>query len=203
MGTSVSSGTASGSTAAGVRFAAVRRVLGMIVGTGVTILFLAAVVAAPLLHIGFSPVLTGSMRPAFAPGDLLITAPVAVGTLEPGQVAVFTPPGESVQYAHRITAVAGSPAHPVLTTKGDANPAPDRWRAKLNQDHVPVVVATVPYAGNALLWAQNPIQRAIFIALFGLAVTGTSVRWILHTPAAASGPTSPSPKVSHLVNTST
>ncbi|MBT2519623.1 signal peptidase I [Arthrobacter sp. ISL-28] len=202
MGTSVSSGTASGSTAAGVRFAGVRRVLGMIVGTGVTILFLAAVVAAPLLHVGFSPVLTGSMRPAFVPGDLLITVPVAVGGLEPGQVAVFTPPGESAQYAHRITAVAGDPAHPVLTTKGDANPAPDRWRAKLNEDQVPVVVAVVPYVGNAVLWAQNPVQRAIFIALFGLAVTGVSVRWILDTPSAVSGQTSPSPKVSHLSNTS-
>lgn len=203
MDTSVSSGTATGSAATRVRFAAVRRVLGMIVGTGSAVFFLAVVVAAPLLHIGFSPVLTGSMRPAFAPGDLLITAPVAVGALEPGQVAVFTPPGESAQYAHRITSVAGNPEHPVLTTKGDANPAPDRWRAKLNQDQVPVVVATVPYAGNALLWAQNPAQRAIFTALFGLAVTGASVLWILRTPSTVSGHTSPSPTVSPLSATST
>ena len=59
------------------RFSA-RRVLGVIATTAATLatlVFLAVGVAAPLLHIGFSPVLTGSMRPAYAPGDLLITAP--------------------------------------------------------------------------------------------------------------------------------
>ncbi len=166
----------------------------MVVGTVITAVFLAVCVAAPLLHIGFSPVLTGSMRPAFAPGDLLITAPQAVAGLHTGQVAVFTPPGETVPYAHRITALGGNnPERPVLTTKGDANPAPDHWRATLNQDQVPVVVATVPLAGNALLWAQNPVQRAIFTALFGLSVTAASVVWILRTPPTVSGQPSPAP----------
>jgi signal peptidase I len=190
MGTASSSATA-GTTPVTGRFAAARRAACFAVGTAVTLLFLGACVAAPLLHIGFSPVLTGSMRPAFAPGDLLITAPTGVSSLQRGQIAVFTPPGESTPFAHRITAVAGSPEHPVITTKGDANPAPDHWRATLNQDQVPVVVATVPYAGNVLLWTQNPVQRALFTALFGLAVTGASVRWILRAPSPAQ--TSPSP----------
>src|SRR5688500_7107925 len=168
MGTSASTAasgtTASGSVAAGAFFATARRILGMAGGTAVVIVFLATCVAAPLLHIGYSPVLTGSMRPAFGPGDLLITAPKAVVDLQPGDVAVFTPPGETAPYAHRITAIAGIPEHPVLTTKGDANPAADKWRAKLDQAQVPVVAATVPHVGNALLWAQNPVQRAIFTA---------------------------------------
>ena len=192
MGTQASSDTAAGSVA-GAPLAAARRVLGMVVGTVITVVFLAVCVAAPLLHIGFSPVLTGSMRPAFAPGDLLITAPQPVAGLHTGQVAVFTPPGESVPYAHRITGLSGNPDRPVLTTKGDANPAPDHWRATLNQDQVPVVVATVPLAGNALLWAQNPVQRAIFTALFGLSVTAASVVWILRTPPTVSGQPSPAP----------
>lgn len=188
MGTASSSAT-TGTTPVTSRFAAVRHAAGLAVGTAVTLLFLGACVAAPLLHIGFSPVLTGSMRPAFAPGDLLITAPAGVSSLQPGQIAVFTPPGESTPFAHRITAVTGSSEHPVITTKGDANPAPDHWRAKLNQDQVPVVVTTLPYAGNVLLWTQNPAQRAIFTAVFGLAVTGASVRWILR----AQPPVQPSP----------
>lgn len=189
MGTASSS--AAGTRPVTGRFAAARRVAGFAVGTAVTLLFVGACVAAPLLHIGFSPVLTGSMRPAFAPGDLLITAPARVSSLQPGQIAVFTPPGESTPFAHRITAVAGSSEHPVITTKGDANPAPDHWRATLNQDQVPVVVTTVPYAGNVLLWTQNPVQRAIFTALFGLAVTGASVRWILRAPSPAQARPSP------------
>jgi signal peptidase I len=196
MGTSASTAASgSGSVAAGALIATARRVLGWVAGTAVTVVFLAACVAAPLLQIGYSPVLTGSMRPAFAPGDLLITAPKAVADLQPGQVAIFTPPGETTPYAHRIAAIAGTAEHPVLTTKGDANPAADTWRARLDQAQVPVVVATVPHVGNALLWAQNPVQRAILTALFGLSLTATSVVWILRAPPKVSGQPSPAPSV--------
>ena len=189
------SAAASGSVAAGAFFATARRILGMAGGTAVAIVFLATCVAAPLLQIGYSPVLTGSMRPAFAPGDLLITAPKAVTDLQAGQVAIFTPPGETTPYAHRITAIAGTPESPVLITKGDANPAADKWRARLDQAQVPVVVATVPHVGNVLLSAQNPLPRAIFTALFGLSLTATSVVWILRTPSKVSGQSSPAPSV--------
>lgn len=65
----------SASVAAGAIFAAARRILlGVATGTTVTIVFLAVCVVAPLLNIGYSPVLAGSMRPAFAPAVLLITA---------------------------------------------------------------------------------------------------------------------------------
>lgn len=199
MGAATSTGNASASisasVAAGARFAIVRRVLGLVASTAVAIVFLATCVVAPLLHIGYSPVLTGSMHPAFAPGDLLITAPKAVADLQPGEVAIFTPPGETTPYAHRITAIAGTPAHPVLTTKGDANPAPDKWRARLDQAQVPVVVATVPHVGSAILWAQNPVQRAILTGLFGLSLTATSVVWILRTPSKVSGQPSPASSV--------
>ena len=69
------------------------------------------------------------------------------------------------------------------------------WRARLDQAQVPVVVATVPHVGNVLLWAQNPLPRAIFTALFGLSLTATSVVWILRTPSKVSGQASPAPSV--------
>lgn len=193
MGAATGKATATGSpsalVAAGAIFAAARRILGVATGAAVTIIFLAVCVVAPLLGIGYSPVLTGSMRPAFAPGDLLMTAPKETSDLRPGQIAVFTPPGESTAYAHRITAMAGAPDHPVLTTKGDANPTADKWRARLDQKQVPVVVATVPHVGGALLWAQNPLHRAIFVALFGLSLTTVSVIWVLRAPTQVFGPT--------------
>ena len=163
------------------------RVLGTVTAAAATLVFLAVGVAAPLLHVGFSPVLTGSMRPAYAPGDLLITVPADVSSLQPGQIPVFTPPGESVPFAHRITAIAGTPDHPALTTKGDANPAPDGWRAVLNQATVPVVVFTVPSLGIPLLWIQNPLQRALLTGVFGLSITGSAVLWILRTTSASTG----------------
>jgi hypothetical protein len=56
-------------------------------------------------------------------------------------------------------------------------------------------VATVPHVGNALLWAQNPVQRAILTALFGLSLTATSVVWILRTPPKIAGQPSPASSV--------
>ena len=176
------------------RTAAVWRVLSACAATVTTLVVLGVLVVAPLLHIGFSPVLTGSMRPAYAPGDLLLTAQADVSSLRPGQIAVFTPPGESTPYAHRITIITGSPTQPVLTTKGDANPAPDSWRATLTQPRVPVVIATVAAVGDVLLWIQNPVQRALLTALFGLTLTGAAVRWILQAPAHSTSAT-PAPAV--------
>ena len=192
MGEIASAGAAAASTPR-ARFRGARRLLLGVVGSAIAALFFAVCIAAPLLHLSYSPVLTGSMRPSFAAGDLLITMPKAVTDLRPGQVAVFTPPGESAPYAHRITAVTGTARNPVLTTKGDANPAPDPWRAKLLQDKVPVVVATVPYAGNAFLWAQSPVQRAMFTALFGLSLTAFAVAWVLRAPSNVRGLPNPAP----------
>lgn len=187
MDTSFSSGMGPRRGARTHRTITALRVLGIIAATAATLAFLAVGVLAPLLHIGFSPVLTGSMRPAYAPGDLLITAPADVASLRPGRIAVFTPPGESIPFAHRITAIAGTPTQPVLTTKGDANPDADHWRAVLNQAQVPVVVAVIPSAGTALLWIQNPLQRALLTGLFGLTVTGSVVWRILRTTPTSRG----------------
>ncbi|MGO4856240.1 signal peptidase I [Arthrobacter sp. 2MCAF14] len=154
------------------------RLLCKIIGISATVLMI-LIVVAPLLHIGFSPVLTGSMRPAFAPGDLLITAPADVASLRPGQIAVFTPPGESVPFAHRIMAIAGTPQQPILSTKGDANPAQDTWHTTVSAGHATVVVTSIPSLGTALLWIQQPIQRAVLIGLVGLMATGAVAAWFI------------------------
>ncbi|NKX53855.1 signal peptidase I [Arthrobacter sp. E918] len=139
-------------------------------------------VVAPLLGIGFSSVLTGSMRPAHAPGDLLITYPVTVNDLKEGQVIVFTPPDENALFAHRIASIQTTAAGPVLVTKGDANPAPDAWRLAASGPRIPVVVASLPQLGSALSWLQSPPVRSINVALLGLLLTAASVIGILRQP---------------------
>lgn len=161
------------------------RTLGAFITAALIAVIVAVTIVAPALQVQLSPVLTGSMRPAFSPGDLLITAPADAGNLHAGQIAVFTPPGENAPYAHRITAVTGDSAHPVLTTKGDANPADDPRKAVLSGPKVPVVITTVPYVGYALLWTQNPILRAILVGMLGLLMTGAGIRQILHQPSTA------------------
>jgi signal peptidase len=130
-------------------------------------------------HVGMSPVLTGSMRPTYAPGDAILTRTVAVRSLRPGMIPVFVPPGESAPFAHRIVAISGDPAHPTVETRGDANPAPDAWRARLTNDRVPVVVAVVPKVGRLLVAVHQPRARALVIALLGLFTTAVAIRLTL------------------------
>src|SRR5947199_7248243 len=70
-------------------------------------------VSALVFHVRVSPVLTGSMRPTYAPGDVIVTRQVNVLSLRPGDIAVFVPPGESAAFAHRVTSVSVHEGHVV------------------------------------------------------------------------------------------
>lgn len=144
-------------------------------------LVLAVAVGKIVLHLGMSPVLTGSMRPAFAPGDAIVTRPISVTHLRPGMVVVFVPPGRTTPYAHRIVSVSGPSSHLVLVTKGDANPAPDHWRVTLNAPTIAQVVGSVPKVGYPLTWLREPRWRAAVIGAFGLLMTVALTRSVLRS----------------------
>jgi signal peptidase len=145
----------------------------------VSLVVFVALVGARVAHWSAAPVLTGSMTPTFRSGDLVITRQIDVRTLQAGQVAVFVPPGESTAYAHRVVSVAGDPARPVIRTKGDANPAPDAWQARLATPTVPVVVMHVPYAGHLVMAMQAQRGHSGFVTLLGLSLTVTAIRLAL------------------------
>jgi signal peptidase len=138
----------------------------------------ALAVAVVTLHLSVRPVLTGSMRPTYGPGAILVTKPVSVTDLHRGMIVVFVPPGEHVEFAHRITSVSGSPSAPVITTKGDANKAPDPWRAQLTTATVSEVIATVPWVGRLMVGLRGPLQL-VLVVLGGLCVAVSGTRWIL------------------------
>lgn len=135
------------------------------------ILVLATMVVGVGAMLGYrlSPVLSGSMRPAFSPGAAVVLRPVPVSTVRPGMIVEFVPPGQSAPYTHRVISVTGSPSRPLIRTKGDANPAPDPWQVQLNGPDVNEVVGSVPYLGRAMLFAHQP---GALLALIGLVVTG-------------------------------
>lgn len=135
---------------------------------------MAVAVAVFALQLGVRPVLTGSMRPDYGPGSIVITKSVPVRSLHPGMIVVFVPPGEHVAFAHRITSVSGNPTAPIITTKGDANKAPDPWHAQLTTATVPEVVASVPFLGRLLVGLHGPLQLLLLV-VGGLmvAVSGT------------------------------
>ncbi len=140
-------------------------------------------VGALAFHVRVSPVLTGSMRPTYAPGDVVITRQVNVDSLRTGDIAVFAPPGESAAFAHRITSISRKDGHVVVTTKGDANQAADPWHAKLNGSTVPKVIGSVPAIGRPMTWIHSRELHAAAIAGLGLLLTVIGTVHILRTPS--------------------
>lgn len=129
-------------------------------------------------HLGIRPVLTGSMRPDYGPGALLITRQIPTSSLKRGMIVLIIPPGEQVVYAHRIIEVAGTSRAPVIYTKGDANQAPDPWHARITAPHVSEVVGSVPDVGRLLVGIRGVGQ--ILLALVGGALAlWAGSRWLL------------------------
>lgn len=148
--------------------------------TAVLLLLFTGFIAGRLvLHLGMSPVLTGSMRPTFAPGDAVVTRMVATSQLRPGQIALIVPPGETAPYAHRLQTVTSTAKGITVTTKGDANPQPDAWHTLLTEPQVPVVVTHVPKLGYALNAVHDPRWRSALLAALGLLITFLATRTVL------------------------
>src|SRR2546430_7166125 len=103
----------------------------------------AAVVAALLLlallavgpHAGWFQgltVLSGSMRPTFDAGDVVVATPERVTDLRCGDIIVYqAPPPVSAVISHRIVSVRPDGDSVVVQTRGDANPVAGPWAARL------------------------------------------------------------------------
>lgn len=50
-------------------------------------------------------------------------------------------------YVHRLTSVRIDEGQVIVTTKGDANPAPDPWELRIDSAYVPLVVGQIPMPG--------------------------------------------------------
>jgi signal peptidase len=133
----------------------------------------------PLLGVGVSPVLTGSMRPTYGPGDVILTRTVPTSTLHAGMIAVITPPGESKAFAHRLVSVTGDPTRPFVRTRGDANPTVDSWKVQLAAPSTTVVIGSLPHLGSVMLLAGGPLGRSFGLALLELLATGYAIRVVL------------------------
>ena len=97
-------------------------------------------------------VLTGSMRPGIAPGDLVLAAPAAPGQIQVGRVLLFDDPvhpGHTL--VHRLIRVDGNGS---LITRGDANAV---------EDSTPIPMSAVrglprlrvPYVGSPVVWMRQ------------------------------------------------
>jgi signal peptidase I len=167
-----------------VRRSATRRVVG-IAASALGWLVLAVAVAA-LALVGVGPrllgyhtetVLSGSMRPAFAPGDVVVVTPEPAADVRVGQIISYhIPVGDRHVETHRVIRIVSGGAHPVVVTRGDANGTPDPWQARLLGPQVWRERAVIPKLGYAIHALRQPwLQTATVIvapALLALLVLG-------------------------------
>ncbi len=147
-------------------------------GGALLALTLSAVVAFSVvfLHLGVWPVLTGSMRPDYGPGAILLTERIPTDAIRPGMIVLFVPPGETSEFAHRVVTVSGSKDSPVITTKGDANKTVDPWHAKLVTPTVNEVIGSLPGIGRVLVAIRGTGQIVLALA-GGLLAAWAWARW--------------------------
>lgn len=137
------------------------------------------------LHMTASSVLTGSMRPAFAPGDAVIARPISIADVHPGMVILATPEGQATPFAHRVLAVKHVGGRILVLTQGDANPAPDNWRDVYGPTAtVSEVVGSVPKLGFVLEAVHGrTTQRAVVpVGVAGGLLTLVASAFVLFAP---------------------
>jgi signal peptidase I len=149
---------------------------------------LGASALAPLLDVAFAPVLTPSMRPTFAEGDLLLVRAVDTATLQVGQVVVLADPAPTGHRtggstAHRVVALERRDTGVVVRTQGDANETPDPASVSIAAPRTTVVIGHVPLLGH-LAVALDDTRWRIGV---GLLVVGALTSVVVRAAGATSG----------------
>jgi signal peptidase I, archaeal type len=125
-------------------------------------------------------VLSGSMKPYFSSGDIVVVTPEATRDVRVGQVISYhIPVGDHHVQSHRVIEVVRGGDHPLVRTKGDGNAFPRSWTARLHGAPAWQVRAVVPKAGWAIVWLRTPAIRrmAIFAVPLLLAILGLLRIW--------------------------
>lgn len=128
-------------------------------------------------------VLSGSMRPTFSPGDMVVVTPEPLRDVRVGQIISYRiPVGDHHVQSHRVIKIVSGGAHPVVRTKGDANNAPDPWTAKLNGTTAWRVRAVLPKIGWAVFWFRSPLMHSLTVLLAPLLLALLAVAEIWRRP---------------------
>lgn len=166
-----------------LRLAAVSRAGELLARLALGLALLVLFLLGLLPHTGWyrtETVLSGSMRPTFAPGDLVVVTPEPIADVRVGQmISYHIPVADHHVQTHRVIAVERRGGQTFVRTKGDANNARDPWLARLNGTTAWQVRAVVPKAGWGIVWLRSPQVRrlAVFGAPLLLALLGLWRIW--------------------------
>jgi signal peptidase len=135
---------------------------------GITAIVAAAFFYLALIVLRYEPmvIVTGSMQKTIPVGSLVVDQKVDPRRLEVGDVISFQKPiGAKGLDSHRIVAIKNDRGRRLYQTKGDSNPVADPWVISFDRGMAAHRVAfSVPYAGNALIFARSPLGRLSLIA---------------------------------------
>ncbi len=135
-------------------------------GVVATLLGLALWSAAPAV-IGWQPttVMTGSMEPRLAPGDVVVTRPVAPSEVRPGRILLATDPDQRGHLRmHRY--VDDGPGDTIIT-KGDANPQQDSTPVERSAVRG-VAFLRIPFVGAPVRWLREGRWGSVAVLAVGL-----------------------------------
>lgn len=122
-----------------------------------------------------TPVLSGSMRPGFQPGDVVVTHRVPVSDLRVRDVIVFHPPNDAQgQTVHRIVKLKVKHGTTLVTTRGDANTVDDPAVTALKDASAYRVVRVVPLVGYPAVWLSGGHHGLLVIGLGILLLVGAA-----------------------------
>ena len=136
---------------------------------GVTVIVAAALSYVGLIVFGYEPmvIVTGSMQRTIPVGSLVVSHKVDPRRLAVGDVISFEKPlGAKGIDTHRIVAIKNDNGARLYQTKGDSNPIVDPWVITFEPGVAAHRMAfSLPYAGNALLFARSRGGRLSLIGL--------------------------------------
>jgi signal peptidase len=123
-------------------------------------------VAMPRLFGGHTlTVMSGSMEPAIATGDLVISRQIAPLEAVPGDVVTFRDPdGARRLITHRVTRMKRQGREVRFVTKGDANNASERWSVATG-GQIGRVVFRLPKLGYLVWWSRSPSGRIVLLVI--------------------------------------
>ncbi|GAC1611471.1 MAG: hypothetical protein NVS3B26_24670 [Mycobacteriales bacterium] len=121
--------------------------------------------------------LTGSMRPEYPPGAVLVDTPEPLSQLRVGQVLTYQIPvlDHHVE-SHRVIAIERqADGSADVQTRGDANNGQDPWRAHIKPGQLWIVRGSVPGLGSAIIQLRRPAVRTTLQYLLPALLLG----WLL------------------------
>lgn len=116
--------------------------------------------------IGWRPytVLTGSMRPALQPGDIVVNQPIPPLDARPGDVVTYPDPSRPGKLVtHRVEEVSVTGGSATVVTRGDANSRPERWQVPLDAT-IGRAAFKVPDIGYVAVAAGPRTRMALIMA---------------------------------------